>query len=118
MIDSLLPDLKYGVRMLTKHPGYTALAVIALGLGIGANTAIFSMGYALLEKPVAVPEVKGLCAIDDIGRARRGSRWALRRPLLRIGRSRVKAFPSGRHLNTTIRIFRAQARPNGSRAFE
>ena len=65
MIDSLLPDLKYGWRMLTKHPGYTALAVIALGLGIGANTAIFSIGYALLEKPVAVPEVKGLCAIDE-----------------------------------------------------
>ncbi len=64
-MNNLLQDVKYAIRMLAKHPGYTALAVIALALGIGANTAIFSMGYALLEKPVAVPEVEGLCAIDE-----------------------------------------------------
>jgi putative ABC transport system permease protein len=64
-MNSFLQDLKYAVRMLAKHPGYTALAVVALGLGIGSNTAIFSMGYALLEKPVSVPETKGLCAIDE-----------------------------------------------------
>jgi putative ABC transport system permease protein len=65
LMNSFLQDVKYALRMLAKHPGYTALAVVALGLGIGANTAIFSMSYALLEKPVAVPEVKGLCAIDE-----------------------------------------------------
>jgi hypothetical protein len=65
LMNNFLQDVKYAIRMLAKHPGYTALAVIALGLGIGANTAIFSMGYALLEKPVAVPEAQGLCAIDE-----------------------------------------------------
>jgi putative ABC transport system permease protein len=65
LMHSFLQDVKYALRMLAKHPGYTALAVVALGLGIGSNTAIFSMGYALLEKPVAVPETGGLCAIDE-----------------------------------------------------
>src|SRR5262245_611290 len=65
LMNSFLQDVKYALRMLAKYPGYTALAVVALGLGIGANTAIFSMGYALLEKPVSVPETKGLCAIDE-----------------------------------------------------
>ncbi len=66
IMNNFLQDVKYAVRMLGKHPGYTALAVIALALGIGANTAIFSMGYALLEKPVALPDAKGLYAIEDM----------------------------------------------------
>jgi putative ABC transport system permease protein len=58
-------DVKYAIRMLMKHPGYTALAVIALALGCGANTAIFSMAYALLEKPVAVPDPRGLFIVEE-----------------------------------------------------
>jgi len=65
LMNNFLQDVKYAVRMLGKQPGYTALAVMALALGIGANTAIFSMSYALLEKPVAVPEVQGLYAVEE-----------------------------------------------------
>ncbi len=64
-MSNFLHDVKYAARMLGKHPGFTALAVVALALGIGANTAIFSMAYALLEKPVSVPETKGLYAVED-----------------------------------------------------
>ena len=43
-MESLLQDLRYGLRMLLKAPGVTAVAIIAIALGIGANTAVVSLG--------------------------------------------------------------------------
>jgi predicted permease len=60
---SIWQDIRYGLRMLRKNPGFTAVTVISLGLGIGANTTIFSFVNALLFRPPAVEAPGDLLAV-------------------------------------------------------
>src|SRR5258706_2675244 len=64
-MDTLFKDIRYGVRGLVKHPGFTAIAVITLALGIGAYTAIFSLVNAVLLKPWPFPEAERLVMVYE-----------------------------------------------------
>src|SRR5207248_1979708 len=63
-LESLLQDLRFGLRMLRKNPGFTAVAVITLGLGIGANTTVFTVVNGVLLRPMPFPEADRLFLVS------------------------------------------------------
>ncbi len=87
-IDSLRQDLRYAARVLGRHPGYTVVAVLTLALGIGANSAVFSLIDGILLAPSAVSRARSTRQYYRHLPKRRSRRDARRGP--DHGRSRLR----------------------------
>ncbi|MEO8359201.1 MAG: ADOP family duplicated permease [Vicinamibacteria bacterium] len=66
LMETLWNDARYGARMLSRTPGFAFVAILTLALGIGANTAIFSVVNALLIKPLALPDSERLVSVGGV----------------------------------------------------
>ncbi|HWC96191.1 MAG TPA: ABC transporter permease [Candidatus Sulfopaludibacter sp.] len=62
-LEQILQDVRYGLRTLRKNPGFTCVAVLALALGIGANTAMFSVTYGVLLRPLIYPDSSRIAVV-------------------------------------------------------
>jgi MacB-like periplasmic core domain len=71
LIETLVQDVRYGVRVLGKNYGFTSVAALTLALGIGANTAIFTLVNGLLLRPLPYPEAERLAVIATTVRRER-----------------------------------------------
>jgi predicted permease len=89
-IETLFQDLRYGIRLLIKHKGFTTVAALSLGLGIGANTAIFSLINAALLRTLPVPNPERLVFLTVAGH--RGVSESFSYPLYEQFRDRTQSF--------------------------
>ena len=64
MIEIFWQDLRHGARMLAKNPGFAAVAMLSIALGVGANAAMFSLADALVLRPLQVPRATEVVALS------------------------------------------------------
>src|SRR5207253_8278511 len=89
---TFLQDIRYGLRMLAKNPGFTAVAIVTLALGIGANTAIFSVVNAALLRPLPYNDPSRLVYVWSAEKARGINQSTVSSPDLHDWRKQNRVF--------------------------
>jgi putative ABC transport system permease protein len=92
MMRTLLQDLKYGGRALVKNPGFAVVAVVVLALGVGANTAIFSVVNAVLLRPLPFPGAERIVAFAGVNSSKGISQSNMSAPDFKDWRAEQKSF--------------------------
>lgn len=90
-------EVRYAIRLLRRSPGFAAVAILSLALGIGANTAIYSVSWVLFFQPLPVADPDRLVAIGTLMRTPRGMPSASR-----ISSSSYRDPDSGRDYGTNV----------------
>jgi putative ABC transport system permease protein len=110
-MQTLWQDLRYGVRMLMKAPGFSVVATIALALGIGANTAIFSVVNAVLLRPLPFPNAERLMMVWETDPTRGYQRGSASYPNFVDWREQNQAFEhiASYHTNDFIMTGRGES---------
>ncbi len=91
---TIFHDLKFGLRQLRRNPGFTAVAIITLALGIGANTAIFSLVNAILLRPLPYPDASRLMTVWETEPSGPGNLYPASGPDFLDWRARNRVFES------------------------
>nr|HEV7953435.1 ABC transporter permease [Candidatus Acidoferrales bacterium] len=125
-LESLWQDLKFGARMLRKNPGFTAIAVLTLALGIGANTAIFSVIESQLWRPLPFPDSERVYQLDTTPPENATSWYGVSGSQLLAWRAEAHAFdaiagfgyPWGRNFSAGTSTGRVRAMQISSGFFE
>ncbi len=87
---TLWQDLRFGLRMLAKNPGFTAIAVLTLALGIGASAAIFSVIYGVLLRPLPYPKPDQIVQMWEV--SANGHRMSFAEPNFEDTRNSAQSF--------------------------
>ena len=89
-METLIKDLRFGIRSLAKRPGFTAIAVLTLALGIGASTAIFSVVDGVLLRSLPYPDSDQIVQLREVNE--RGARMPFAEPNFLDVRARSHSF--------------------------
>ena len=97
LLDALVRDMRYSLRMLARSPMFTAAALLTLAIGIGANSAVFSVVNSVLVRPLRYPKAEQLVALHQMRPEQRDWRmpptaWPSRHPCISPTPSRTAAF--------------------------
>src|ERR1700741_2974088 len=114
-METLLKDIRYGVRSLLRRPGFTALAVVTLALGIGASTAIFSVVDGVLLRSLPYPNADQIVQLREVNA--RGSQIPFAEPNFVDVRARSHSFAGIAQYSGDLTTVLGGSEPVRARAF-